>query len=63
VSRLSIALICYVVLGALTWTTIADPKFRAGTLAILALFAMKSILRRKDVLHRDGEKDAGGAES
>jgi hypothetical protein len=56
VNRLSIALVCYVVLGALTWVTIADPKIRAGTLVILALFAVKSVLRRNDVLHAD--KDA-----
>jgi hypothetical protein len=56
VNRLSIALVCYVVLGALTWATIADPKIRAGTLVILALFAVKSVLRRNDVLHPD--KDA-----
>ena len=48
-NRLSIALVCYAVLGALTWATITDQKFRAGTLAILALFAVKSWLRRKDV--------------
>jgi hypothetical protein len=58
VNRLSIALICYVVLGALTWTTITDPKLRAGTLAILALFAVKSVLRRNDVLHADEGRDA-----
>jgi len=58
VSRLSIALVCYVVLGALTWTTITDPKLRAGTLVILALFAVKSVLRRKDVLHADKGSDA-----
>ena len=58
VSRLSIALVCYVVLGALTWTTITDSKIRAGTLVILALFAVKSVLRRKDVLHADTESDA-----
>jgi hypothetical protein len=58
VNRLSIALICYVVLAALTWTTITDPKIRAGTLLILALFAVKSILRRKDVLHADKGSDA-----
>jgi hypothetical protein len=58
VNRLSIALICYVVLAALTWTTITDPKIRAGTLLILALFAVKSILRRKDVLHADESSDA-----
>jgi hypothetical protein len=56
VNRLSIALVCYVVLGALTWITITDPKIRAGTLVILGLFAVKSVLRRNDVLHPD--KDA-----
>jgi hypothetical protein len=58
VSRLSIALVCYGVLGALAWTTLPDPKFRAGTLAILALLAVKSVLRRKDVLHTDKGSDA-----
>jgi hypothetical protein len=58
VNRLSIALICYVVLGALTWTTITNPKLRAGTLLILALFAVKSVLRRNDVLHADKGGDS-----
>jgi len=53
VNRLSIALVCYAVLGALAWTTLTDPKLRAGTLLILALFAVKSVLRRNDVLHPD----------
>ena len=56
-NRLSIALLCYVGLGALTWFTITDPKIRAGTLVILALFAVKSVLRRNDVLHADKETD------
>ena len=56
-NRLSIALVCYLVLGALTWVTIADPKFRAGTLVVLAFFAVKSVLRRNDVLHADKETD------
>ena len=60
-SRLTIALICYVVLGALTWGTITDPRLRAGTLVILALFAVKSVLRRRDVLHVD-EDQAGEPE-
>ena len=55
-SRLSIALVCYVALGALTWATITDPKLRAGTLVILVLFAVKSVLRRRDVLHVDEDK-------
>jgi len=63
VNRLVAALIAYAVLGALTWMTITDTKLRAGTLLILALFAVKSWTRRKDVLHPDGEHDADKAES
>jgi len=50
-NRLTMALTAYVVLAVLTWTTIGDTRIRAGTLAILALFAVKSVLRRKDVMH------------
>ena len=57
-NRLSIALVCYLVLGALAWITLTDPKFRAGTLLILAFFAVKSVLRRNDVLHADESSDA-----
>jgi hypothetical protein len=57
VNRLSIALVCYLVLGALTWTTITDPKIRAGTLVVLALFAVKSVLRRNEVMHPDKSED------
>jgi hypothetical protein len=57
VNRLSIALVCYVVLGVLAWATITDPKFRAGTLVVLAFLAVKSVLRRKDVLHADKDSD------
>jgi hypothetical protein len=56
-NRLAVALIAYVVLGVLTWTTISDTRLRVGTLAILALFAFKSWVRRKDVMHSDGESD------
>ena len=47
VNRLFIAMICYVVLGVLTWTTITDPKIRGGTLLILGLFAVKTLLRNQ----------------
>jgi len=57
-NRLAAALIAYVVLGVLTWTTISDQRIRAVTLAILALFAVKSWLRRKDVMHPDGGNDS-----
>ena len=52
-NRLALAMIAYVVLGVLTWTTITDAKFRAGTLVILGLFAFKSWTRRHDVMHPD----------
>jgi hypothetical protein len=56
VNRLAGALIAYVVLGVLTWLTISDSRIRGVTIAVLALFAVKSVLRRNDVLHPD--KDA-----
>ena len=52
-NRLALAIIAYVALGVLTWTTITDPKIRAGTLVILGLFAFKSWVRRHDVMHPD----------
>jgi uncharacterized membrane protein YfcA len=55
VHRLALALIAYAVLGALTWKTISDEKIRLATLLVLALFAVKTVLRRKDVMH--GEDD------
>jgi hypothetical protein len=62
-NRLVAALIAYVMLGVLTWLTITDPRIRAVTLAILALFAVKSVLRRNQVMHREGERDGDKAES
>ena len=43
----------FVALGALAWTTLPDPRIRLGTLAILALFAVKTWVRRNEVLHPD----------
>jgi len=51
------ALVAYVVLGILSWTTISDQRIRLMTLAILTLFAVKTWVRRKDVIHTD-ENDA-----
>jgi hypothetical protein len=56
VNRFAMALAAYVVLAVLAWTTIADGKLRLATLAVLALFALKTIVRRRDVMHSDGEK-------
>jgi hypothetical protein len=57
-SRLAMALIAYLVLGALAYSTLSDPRIRLLTLLILALFAFKSWVRRKDVLHPDRDREA-----
>jgi hypothetical protein len=54
-NRLAMALAAYVVLAVLAWTTLADEKLRLVTLLILALFAVKTIVRRRDVMHPDGD--------
>jgi hypothetical protein len=56
-NRLAMAMVAFAVLGALTWTTIADEKIRYGTLAILALFAMKTWLRRNDTMQPNGSDE------
>jgi hypothetical protein len=57
-SRLAMALIAYLVLGALAFATLSDPRIRLLTLLILAMFAFKSWVRRKDVMHPDGDHEA-----
>jgi hypothetical protein len=55
VKRLLIALAAFVALGILSWNTINDQRIRLATLAVLAMFALKTWVRRKDVLHPDKE--------
>jgi hypothetical protein len=55
-SRLAMALIAYLVLGGLAYATLSDPRIRLLTLLILGLFAFKSWVRRKDVMHSDGDQ-------
>jgi len=57
VKRLVVALTAFVALGILSWTTISDQRIRLVTLAVLAMFALKTWVRRKDVLHSDGGSD------
>ena len=54
-SRLTGALIAYLALGVLAVTTLSDQRIRAVTLLILGLFAFKTWVRRKDVMHPDGQ--------
>ncbi len=57
-SRLAMAMVAYLMLGALALATLSDQRLRIGTLLILALFAFKSWVRRKDLLHPDDESDS-----
>jgi hypothetical protein len=50
VKRLMVALAAFVALGILSWNTISDQRIRLGTLAVLAMFALKTWMRR-NVLH------------
>jgi hypothetical protein len=57
-SRLAMAMVAYAVLAALSLATLSDPRIRAATLLILALCAFKTWVRRKDVMHPDGESNS-----
>jgi len=52
------ALVAYSVLGVLAFVTLSDFRMRSLTLLILGMFAFKSWVRRKDVLHSDGDGDS-----
>ena len=58
-SRFSLAMVAYAVLAVLSWYTLTDEKLRLATLAVLALFAVKTIVRRKDAMHSDESADGG----
>jgi hypothetical protein len=53
----------FVGLGVLAWTTLSDERIRLMTLGILALFAIKTWMRRNDVMHPDGEAEEVPAEA
>jgi hypothetical protein len=48
VSRFSIAMLAYVALAALAMVTLTDQKTRLVTLAILAMFAVKTLVHKRD---------------
>ncbi len=58
VSRFSIALALFGLLGLLSWLTLSDPKVRGVTLALLAMFAVKTWLHhRRQQMERRAERD------
>ena len=54
-NRLVLAMLAYAALAALALATLSDTRIRAASLLILGMFAVKSWIRRKEVLHPDGE--------
>ena len=54
VNRFLLAMVTYAALAALAIATLNDQKIRGVTLAVLAMFALKTWVRRKDVMHPDG---------
>ncbi|HEX6505860.1 MAG TPA: hypothetical protein VF011_21685 [Terriglobales bacterium] len=50
-NRLAIAFAVYFILGVLAWSTLSDSKIRMVTFVILGLFALKTLLHRKGVMH------------
>ena len=58
VSRFSKALVMFVVLGLLAWFTLPDDKVRGLTLALLAMFAVKTWLHyRRQQIEENAERD------
>jgi hypothetical protein len=48
----------FVALGVLSWTTLTDQRIRLATLAILAMFALRTWTRRNDGMHPESKRDA-----
>jgi hypothetical protein len=57
VNRLLLAFAGFAALGVLSWTTLSDPRIRLAALAILAMFALRTWARRKDVISADKNGD------
>ena len=53
VTRFALAMAAFVGLGILSWTTLSDSRVRLAALAVLAMFALKTWVRRKDTMHLD----------
>ncbi|MBS1851899.1 MAG: hypothetical protein JST79_13390 [Acidobacteria bacterium] len=56
-NRLALALAGFVALAALAWTTLDDPRIRAACLAVLAMFAVKTWLRRHEPSAGSGDDE------
>ncbi len=54
--RLWVAFGVYAVLAVLAWTTISDQKFKLATLAILAMFAVRTWSWSRKQAHEQRER-------
>jgi hypothetical protein len=54
-NKFLVAMGAYAVLAALAWTTLGEPKFRFATLAILAMFAIRTWSWSKKLEHQQRE--------
>ena len=59
--RLWVALVIYAGLAGLAWTTLGDTRFKLATMAILAMFAIRTLSwsRKQD---REEREEAAGHE-
>jgi hypothetical protein len=51
-------MLAYAALAVLALKTLDDPRVRGVTLAILAMFAVKTWVRRKEVMHPESESQS-----
>ena len=56
-NRFVLALVAYAAIAILALATLSDTRMRVVTLAILAMFAVKTWVRRKEVMHTDSENE------
>ncbi len=56
-NKFYVALGVYAVLAVLAWTTLSDPKFKVATLAILAMFALRTWSWNKRLEEERRERD------
>ena len=60
--RLLIAAAAYAVLGVLAYKTLPDERVRLMTFAILALFAVRTFLHRRELMQSERKHDGAEAE-
>ena len=56
--RLAVAMGAFVALGILAWNTLSDERIRLATLAVLAMFALRTWMHRKDAMQPDSNGEA-----